>query len=201
MLTGFENLIKAFQKARHVVAKEEKGVIPKFYLKILTELESFVNEFWEEKDKRKSLSKINAKSFGTFRQKLRKYNKIFETELKEYKNNPPSEDDESEKDGSDETSNYEEKSPYTDNFVKIKLSDVENNERVKDKPDAGESDNNDFDDIDWDLSDDSDETSDQGDEHSEGNLADKFLKKDVGQQKESKKKEKWVKCKKEGKMD
>ncbi|CAG2179072.1 unnamed protein product, partial [Oppiella nova] len=54
MLTGFESLAEAFEKARGVIDKEEGGATPKFYIKCLVELEDFVNEVWED---RKNLNK------------------------------------------------------------------------------------------------------------------------------------------------
>ncbi len=42
LLTDFEDLNKAFQKAKKVVERE--GNIPRFYIRTLAELEDFVNE-------------------------------------------------------------------------------------------------------------------------------------------------------------
>ena len=119
MLTGFENLIKAFQKAKSVIDKEEKGVTPKFYVKCLVELETFVNELWEDKEKRKNFSKQNSKSYGTLRQKLRKYNKDFELDIGNYKRNPEEEEKESE---SEEDSNDESNASF-ENLNKAKVKD------------------------------------------------------------------------------
>lgn len=44
LLTSFENLTKAFQKAKMVIEKEEGGNIPKFFIRSLVELEDFVTE-------------------------------------------------------------------------------------------------------------------------------------------------------------
>src|SRR5690606_16755135 len=60
MLSGFEDLTRAFQKAKSsVIDKEEGGRIPKFYIKCLVELEDFVNDNWED---RKNMNKNNSKS-------------------------------------------------------------------------------------------------------------------------------------------
>lgn len=41
---GFENLTRAFIKARPVIDKEENGNIPKFYIRCLVELEDFITD-------------------------------------------------------------------------------------------------------------------------------------------------------------
>ena len=40
---------------------------------------------WEDREGRKSMSKNNAKGLTTMRQKLRKYNRDFETDINAYK--------------------------------------------------------------------------------------------------------------------
>lgn len=89
MLTSFEDFTRAYTKAQPVILKEEKGVIPKFVIRALVELEDFINVTWEDKDGRKSMSKNNGKSLGTLRQKFRKYIKdAFEIEIKKFRENP-----------------------------------------------------------------------------------------------------------------
>lgn len=41
-------------------------------------------QLWEDKDAKKAMSKNNAKGLTTLRQRLKKYNKDFENELKVY---------------------------------------------------------------------------------------------------------------------
>lgn len=43
-LLGFENLTRAFVKAKPVIDKEENGNIPKFYIRCLVELEDFITD-------------------------------------------------------------------------------------------------------------------------------------------------------------
>ena len=85
MHAGYEDLIRAHQKALPVIQKEEKGVTPTFYLKTLAQLELFVNQQWEN---RKTMSKNNSKCLSTLRQKLRKYNKDFDDDLAKFRENP-----------------------------------------------------------------------------------------------------------------
>ena len=109
MLSSFEDLTKAYQKALPVIAKEEKGVTPRFYVQVLVEVETFLNELWEDRDGRKNLSKNNSKSLSTLRQKMRKYVKDFETDVAKFKENPgEEEEDEEAEEKSDEESDEEE---------------------------------------------------------------------------------------------
>ena len=48
-------------------------MIPRFYVRILVEMEDLINETWLDREGRKNMSKINAKSLSSLRQKLRKY--------------------------------------------------------------------------------------------------------------------------------
>lgn len=108
MLTCFEDLTKAYQKALPVIVKEEKGVTPRFYVQCLVEVETFLNELWEDRDGRKNLSKNNSKSLSTLRQKMRKYVKDFESDIAKFKENPDVEvEDEEDVDKSDESSDDE----------------------------------------------------------------------------------------------
>ena len=52
METSFQELIKAYEKAKPIIMKEEGGVTPRFYLRILAEVEDLINETWEDKDYR-----------------------------------------------------------------------------------------------------------------------------------------------------
>lgn len=97
MLSSFEDFTRAYTKAQPVILKEEKGIIPKFVIRALAELEDFINVTWDDKEGRKNMSKNNGKSLGTFRQKFRKYIKdSFETEIKKFRENPDQGDDEEE---------------------------------------------------------------------------------------------------------
>lgn len=95
MLSSFEDFTRAYIKAQPVIMKEEKGIIPKFVIRALAELEDFINVTWEDKDARKTMSKNNGKSLGTLRQKFRKYVKdAFENDIKKFRENPDQGDEE-----------------------------------------------------------------------------------------------------------
>lgn len=91
--------MRAYQKALPVIAKEELGQTPRFYVRCLVEMEDFINEVWEDRDGRKNMSKNNSKSLSTLRQKLRKYNKDFEEDIGKFRENPDQDDDEEEEKG------------------------------------------------------------------------------------------------------
>lgn len=99
LILGFEDLMRAYQKALPVITKEELGQTPRFYVRCLVEMEDFINEVWEDRDGRKNMSKNNSKSLSTLRQKLRKYNKDFEEDIVKFRENPDQDDDEEEEKG------------------------------------------------------------------------------------------------------
>jgi len=97
----YENLTRDYEKSKAVIAKEG---IPNFFIKCLGDLETYIQQQWEDTDGRKKLSKLNAKALSSLRQKLRKYNKDFEEKIKEYKADPSKfeEVEEEEEDEADE---------------------------------------------------------------------------------------------------
>ncbi|XP_025093059.1 eukaryotic translation initiation factor 3 subunit C-like isoform X2 [Pomacea canaliculata] len=99
VLTDFESLGRAYDKARKVVDKEG---IPRFYLRCLVELEDFVTESWEDREWRKTISKNNSKGLTTLRQKLKKYCRTFEEEMSHYRENPDEGEDEEEREEEEE---------------------------------------------------------------------------------------------------
>uniref|UniRef100_A0A0K8TT22 Eukaryotic translation initiation factor 3 subunit C n=1 Tax=Tabanus bromius TaxID=304241 RepID=A0A0K8TT22_TABBR len=96
ILSSFEDLMRAYQKALPVISKEENGVTPRFYVRCIAELEDFINEVWEDRAGRKNLSKNNAKSLGQLRQRFRKYIKDFEEDLAKFRESPDQESEEEE---------------------------------------------------------------------------------------------------------
>lgn len=84
-LGAFESLTKAYEKAKRVIEKEGT---PHFFIRHLAELEDFTAEYWADKEAKKAMSKNNAKGLTTLRQRLKKYNKDFESEINLYRENP-----------------------------------------------------------------------------------------------------------------
>ncbi|XP_016102063.1 eukaryotic translation initiation factor 3 subunit C isoform X4 [Sinocyclocheilus grahami] len=94
-LEEFEQLYRAFLKSKTIMDKEG---VPQFYIRLLADLEDYLNQLWEDKEGKKKMNKNNAKALSTLRQKIRKYNKDFETEIASYKENPEQSAEEEEKD-------------------------------------------------------------------------------------------------------
>ena len=182
MLSGFENLTRAFQKAKLVIEREENNKIPTFYLRCLVELETFVQETWEDREGRKNMSKQNSKSLATLRQKLRKYSKDYETEINNYKKNPV-EDDEKEEESEDEESD-ESDSDDDGPMDFMKKPEKEIKEDFKEEPkDKDVEDDDESDDSYWQgSSDESSLTSD--DEKYGGNRAKNVFERDTDKSKE-----------------
>ncbi|TRY74190.1 hypothetical protein DNTS_004357 [Danionella cerebrum] len=139
-LEEFEQLCRAFLKSKTIVDKEG---VPQFYIRLLADLEDYLNQLWEDKEGKKKMNKNNAKALSTLRQKIRKYNKEFETEIASYKENPEqsadeeeekdeigsasggSGDDDEEDDDDDEDDNDDEDDVTAKNFMKKKPQEEE----------------------------------------------------------------------------
>uniref|UniRef100_A0A4W4GNB9 Eukaryotic translation initiation factor 3 subunit C n=1 Tax=Electrophorus electricus TaxID=8005 RepID=A0A4W4GNB9_ELEEL len=181
-LEEFEQLCRAFLKSKAIVDKEG---VPQFYIRLLADLEDYLNQLWEDKEGKKKMNKNNAKALSTLRQKIRKYNRDFETDIASYKENPEqSADEEEEKEGAESGSSSEsddeaagEGSITAKSFMKKKPEPATEASRfLKTAEDESESDDED-DDEDW-GSDSMDSGSES--EDNEGNtasLAVAFLKK------------------------
>lgn len=198
MLSSFEDFTRAYIKAQPVILKEEKGVIPKFVIRALAELEDFINVTWEDKDGRKNMSKNNGKSLGTLRQKFRKYIKDFETEIKKFRDNPDQgdDDDEEEEKPVEPDSDSEVEVPKAVSFkkdpeVKVPKAKVA-------KPDDGESDDS----MDWGSD---SETSSSSEDDDPSDMRKKFLKKTTDLEKDEPEKQREKKPKtqkpKKGKVE
>jgi len=94
MLTSYEELLKAHEKAKPVIKKEDNGVTPRFYVRILVEMEDLINETWEDREGRKNMNKTNGKCLSSLRQKLRKYiRENFDDDMAKFRENPDEPDD------------------------------------------------------------------------------------------------------------
>ncbi|XP_070572268.1 eukaryotic translation initiation factor 3 subunit C-like [Ptychodera flava] len=194
VLTGFEDLGKAFAKAKNIVEKEGT---PRWYIKCLVELEEFVNECWEDK---KKFNKINAKSLATLRQKLRKYCRDYEKDIAAYKENPDvsgaevdgagsdmdDEQDSDDSDGGTTAADFLKKPAPAAPVAEVK------SQFLKDTAGSADSDSEDSQ---WDY--DSDEESSSSDDEGTGgqSLAVHFLKKTGDDKKEKERRERKKKAK------
>ncbi|KAK2097790.1 Eukaryotic translation initiation factor 3 subunit C [Saguinus oedipus] len=182
-LEEFELLGKAYGKAKSIVDKEG---VPRFYIRILADLEDYLNELWEDKEGKKKMNKNNAKALSTLRQKIRKYNRDFESHITSYKQNPEqSADEDAEKNeedsegSSDEDEDEEGVSAAT--FLK-KKSDAPSGESrkfLKKMDDEDEDSEDSEDDEDWDTGSTSSDSDSEEEEGKQTALASRFLKKTI----------------------
>lgn len=139
MLSSFEDLQKNFEKAKPIIKKEENGVTPRFFLRTLVEIEDLVNETWEDSVGRKSLSKINGKSLGALRQKLKKYIRdVHNDDVTKFRENPDAEDDEQEEAEAEEASGDEEDEREKSVEKKTKVKKVRADDDDDDSDDWGD---------------------------------------------------------------
>ncbi|KAM4631637.1 eukaryotic translation initiation factor 3 subunit C-like protein isoform 2-T2 [Discoglossus pictus] len=184
-LEEFEQLGKAYTKAKNIVDKEG---VPRFYIRVLSDLDEYLTELWDDKEGKKKMNKNNAKALSTLRQKLRKYNRDFESSITAYRQNPEeSADEDKERDedsdassSSDDDEDKDEGMSASKFLKKVEAappdarSKFQKKEEVDDEEESSE-------DEDWGSdSDDSDESS-EDDEGKYTSLASKFLKKTVSE--------------------
>uniref|UniRef100_A0A8C9U1R3 Eukaryotic translation initiation factor 3 subunit C n=1 Tax=Scleropages formosus TaxID=113540 RepID=A0A8C9U1R3_SCLFO len=116
-LEEFELLCRAFLKSKTIVDKEG---MPKFYIRLLADLEDYLNQLWEDKEGKKKMNKNNAKALSTLRQKIRKYNRDYENEITTYKevNNYKSDSEDDDEDDEDWGSDTVESASESDDVDK-----------------------------------------------------------------------------------
>jgi len=178
--TSFSDLCKAYQKASAVIAKEENGKIPRFYIRCIVELDDFIAQVWEDKAGRKSMSKMSAKSLTTLRQKFRKYAKDYETDMATFRENPDAPDSEGEEE-------KEERESGSDSEEEIEGPGVKSEKPAKVKAINDDDDSDDS--MEWPSSSD-DSSSDSDDDKNFTSLREKFLKKQPGDKDDEKEKKK-----------
>merc|ERR1712060_60105 len=130
------------------MGKEENGVTPIFFIRILVEMEDLINVTWDDADKRKRMSKTNAKCFSALRQKLRKYIKLeFENEIAKFRENPDMVDDDDNDDGDDDEE--EEEKSEDETFLRKDKSSAGKKDGLK-KGKKSDAEDDDSDDSYWD---------------------------------------------------
>ncbi|XP_077481836.1 eukaryotic translation initiation factor 3 subunit C [Stigmatopora argus] len=206
-LEEFEQLCRAFLKSKNIVDREG---VPPFYIRLLADLEDYLNQLWEDKEGKKKMNKNNAKALSTLRQKIRKYNRDYETEIRAYKENPQESADEEEEKGPDDSGSSSDSDDDDDDGVSAKAflkkkpdAALEASKFLKSAKESGdESSSSDDDEEDWssDTVDTGSESSDEG-EGKSASLAMVFLKKTQGPDKGSEKLGKKKKMKKKEKLE
>jgi len=180
ILPDFEELTRKYAKVKTILDKESDGKTPRFLVKCLVELEDFVEQCWEDRERRKNMNKNNSKCLSSLRQKLRKHNRTIQPEIDEYRASPDADEgeespDEKHASESDDKDSDDESIDSVD-FVRQPVGGTEKPAAAAPSGDAAASADKDDDDsdIDWGSSDDSSLSSD--DDKYEGNLAARFLK-------------------------
>ncbi|CAF3473730.1 unnamed protein product [Rotaria sp. Silwood1] len=81
----FVNFIKVYNKARRIIEKEQ--IISRFYIKILVQLEDFINECWNKRDECNEFKKTNSNNLKILRQKFRQYVQVesFQNQINAYR--------------------------------------------------------------------------------------------------------------------
>lgn len=174
LLEAFENLTKAYNKARGVIEKDEGGNTPRFFVRCLADTSDVVDECWEDKEFKKKTNKLNAKALANLRQKLRKYLKEFESDITKYRESPDDVDV--------EEASEEEKESGSDSGSESEDEPEQGTKLKKSQPAESDSDS-----LDWGSSDES--TSSSEDEYAD-DPSRRFLKKpDADEKKKTEKKE------------
>ena len=149
-------------------------------------MEDLVNETWEDSAGRKNLSKINGKSLGALRQKLRKYiREGHEEEVAKFRENPDAEDDDEEEKGEEE----EESDDGSDTDTRAKSEDKES-KAAKSRKDKMMDEDEESDSEEWDSDDSSSDSDSDIIASTSTYTRDMFLKKAVDPETARLKKEK-----------
>jgi len=190
METSFKELCAAHEKAKPVILKEENGVTPRFYVRILVEMTDLIDETWEDSDGRKKMNKNNSRSLGALRQKLRKYIKTdFEDDVAKFRENPDEDDDadeiqaQEEKEDKDDDDELDSDTEVINKSEFMKSADTFKKEPKKS---AREFDDDESDDSYWDTDDDDDSDSSLDAEDGAIDYRSHFLKKPEAEEKEKK---------------
>ncbi|KAL7668255.1 hypothetical protein ACOME3_008965 [Neoechinorhynchus agilis] len=87
LIDGFDTLTKSFAKAAKVIAVHG---IPNFFIVALAQLQDYIDECWDREDGawRRNLDKNASKHLSSLKQRLKKYNRDFESEIAVCRQNP-----------------------------------------------------------------------------------------------------------------
>ncbi|CAH8535821.1 unnamed protein product [Heterobilharzia americana] len=81
IIIDFQNLVKVYEKSTQL---NDFDGVPPFYVRCIAELEDFVNDSWEKK---KDMNKGAVKSLATLKQRVKKYTRLFEAEIRDFREN------------------------------------------------------------------------------------------------------------------
>mmetsp|Transcript_51455 Transcript_51455/g.117053 ORF Transcript_51455/g.117053 Transcript_51455/m.117053 type:complete len:1013 (+) Transcript_51455:114-3152(+) len=166
------NELKIKISKQDALIKKEGGV-PNFYIRVLVELEDFLEVTLKDKEGQKKMSKANGRALNRMKLDLRKNNKPFEDRLKEYREKPVVSDDEADKsaeesgsgsdsDGDSDDDSSSSSSSSSDSSDSDSDSDSDDSDaKPKPKTKAKKAKGSDSDSDEWDSDSDSDSSSDE----------------------------------------
>jgi translation initiation factor 3 subunit C len=127
----FEETNKMIEKSRMLILKNG---IPKFYIKMLAEVEDFVTESLKDKDAIKNLKPGPKKAFERMKLTVKKHNKQYETEITDFRQHPEKYEDEKdeESDSSDEDDSESEEDSDEDSDKSESESEAESESSEED---------------------------------------------------------------------
>ncbi|CAL8069829.1 unnamed protein product [Calicophoron daubneyi] len=82
IVTDFESLVRVYEKS---VKMNELDGVPAFYVRCIAELEDFINDSWEKK---REMNKGAARALTVLKQRVKKYNRDFEENIKDFREHP-----------------------------------------------------------------------------------------------------------------
>ena len=127
----FDELTKAMAKGKNVI--NQHGGVPRFYVRLLCDLEDFVKSSLADKAAFKKLSASNGRALNRMKLTLRKHNKQYEAVMAEYRANPTVSSSESEAEESSSESESESESSDSDGESSTSSSDSDSSDGDSDE--------------------------------------------------------------------
>ena len=138
--TNFENLVKNVSSSRTQAIIVAHGGLPRFFVKILVDLDDYLDERKKDKVAVKKLSNTQGRALNRMSLTLKKHNKQYEKLITEYRQNPgiPDDDDDEEDDtkgkdsdsDDDSDSDSSSSSPVVKKKKPAKVSDSDSDDMV-----------------------------------------------------------------------
>lgn len=100
ILDEFEAVNKMIDKSKMLIAKNG---IPKFYIKMLAEVEDFLNMTLENREAIKSMKPVAKRALDRMKLTVKKHNKGYDAEIADFRANPTKYESEEEEDSDDDS--------------------------------------------------------------------------------------------------
>lgn len=102
--TLFDELNKRLDRTQKTTGTP---IVPRQYIRMLVELEDFLNDTLANKEVKKKMSATNAKALNTMRQRFKKHNPQYQDQINAFRENPETTDEEEEEEESEGSSGEE----------------------------------------------------------------------------------------------